>query len=81
MRKAAHEYADLVLRTLPSGQLITIRADQEALVELGLTRHYNYLKDHLVTQHGVAGYGYTARSVSRRRNGSHRHQIRRPSGS
>jgi hypothetical protein len=84
MRKAAHEYADLVLRTLPSGQLVTIRADQEALEELGLTRHYDYLKDHLVAQHGVAGYGYSARSVSRRKQGSHRHArliINLPEGS
>lgn len=72
MRKAASEYADLVLRTLPSGQLVTVRADNEALQELGLPKHYDYLKDHLVEQHGLAGYGYTARSVSRRRHGSTR---------
>ena len=72
MRKASSEYADLVLRTLPSGQLITVRADNEALEELGLTKHYDYLKDHLVARHGFAGYAYTARSRSRRKTGSTR---------
>ena len=72
MRKATHEYIDLVLRTLPSGQMATIRADQEALELMGLRKHYSSLKEHLLELHGTAGYGYTARSVTRRRRGTAR---------
>ena len=72
MRKASHEYIDLVLRTLPSGQMATIRADNEALEFMGLRKHYSGLKEHLLELHGVAGYGYTARSVSRRSRGTSR---------
>jgi hypothetical protein len=72
MRKAASKYADLVLRTLPSGQLVTFRADNEALEQLGLTKHYEYLEHHLVARHGALGYAHTAKSINRRKNSRHR---------
>lgn len=72
MRKGAGEYTDLVVRTLPSGQMATVRVENKALELFGWAKHYDTLQQHLVSLHGINGWSHAARSQTRRKRPSGR---------
>jgi len=67
MRHAANQKAQIVIRTLPAGNLCTVTVSQDSLEHFGWLEHYETIQDYMAAKHGTRAFAYTRISGSRSR--------------